>query len=195
MFQFLLQHQFGLAVAMYWVFSAAVSSMPDPKAGDAGGYLWLYRFAHTLAGNLTTAFGNRIPAMKVVAVVLLAPLLLTTPACALHYTVHPGALNTADSAAYDLLRIAQDVIDQARMDQLSPGGKDALGALISSYNVARESWLTYRTAVSTNAPSDQYAQQLTKNLTDLTNAIKAIRESAASASATARSLNKKEAKQ
>jgi hypothetical protein len=42
------------------------------------------------------------------------------------------------------------------------------------YNVARESWLTYRGALATNTPSDAYFQQLTKNLTDLTDAIRAI---------------------
>jgi len=189
MFPFVLQHQFGFAVAIYWVFSAAASSMPDPKPGDAGGYVWLYRFVHTMAGNLTTALstaaryracaspGNRAAGLKVIAVALLAPLLLATPACA-HYAMHPGALNPSDSAAYDLLLIAQGVIDQARTDQLSAGGQDDLDTLIKTYNVARASWLTYRDAVSTNAPSDQYAQQLTTNLTDLTNAIKAIRQSA-----------------
>jgi hypothetical protein len=187
MFQFLLEHQFGAAVALYWIFSAAVSAMPEPKPGDAGGYAWLYGFVHILAGNLTTAFGNRITALKIVTVLLLTPLLMATPACAAHYVVHPGALNPADSAAYDLLTVAQGIIDQARTDQLSVEERSALDTLIQSYNVARASWLTYRDAVSTNVASDQYAQQLTKNLIDLTNAIRAIRESAASASATARS--------
>ena len=57
MIQFLTQHQFGFAVAVYWIFSAAVSAMPEPRPGDVGGYAWLYRFVHTIAGNLTTAFG------------------------------------------------------------------------------------------------------------------------------------------
>jgi len=175
MISFLTQHQFGFAVAIYWIFSAAVSAMPDPKPGDAGGYAWLYRFVHTIAGNLTTAFGNRIPASKVFLVVLIVPVLLAMPACAA-YTVHPNALNATDSAAYDTLLVAESIIDQARSDQLSPGGREALATLIHSYNVARESWLTYRGAVSTNVPPDQYVQQLTKNLTDLTNAITAIKE-------------------
>ena len=188
MIPFLLEHQFGFAVALYWIFSAAVSALPEPAPYRAGasrpepggpssaGYIWLYRFAHTIAGNLTTAFGSRIQAVKVVTGVLLATLLLPTPACAVHYAVHPGALNTADSGAYDLLNIAQAIIDQARTDQLSAGEKDDLNTLIKSYNVARESWLTYRGAISANVSSDQYAQQLTKNVIDLTNAIKAIRE-------------------
>jgi hypothetical protein len=176
MIQFLTQHQFGFAAAAYWIFSAVVSAMPEPKPGNAEGYLWLYRFVHTIAGNLTTAFGSRMTALKVVALLLLTPLLLTAPACAAHYSVHPGALNPTDSAAYDTLLIAENIIDQARAGPLPPGGKDALNTLIRSYNVARESWLTYRGALATNLPPDQYVQQLTKNLTDLTAAIQAIKE-------------------
>ena len=42
MIDFLLQHQFWAAVGIYWVFSAAVSAMPEPEAGGGAGYLWLY---------------------------------------------------------------------------------------------------------------------------------------------------------
>jgi hypothetical protein len=188
MIRFLVQHQFGFAVAIYWVFSAAVSALPEPAPyragasrpepmpGDAGGYLWLYRFVHTIAGNLTTAFGNRLPVSKLLPLMALVPMLLFSSACAAHYAVHPGALNPSDSAAYDTLLIAETVIDQARTGNLAPQYKDALNTLVQSYNVARESWLTYRGALATNTPSDLYFQQLTKNLTDLTNAIRAIKE-------------------
>jgi hypothetical protein len=175
MIQFILQHQFWAAVAMYWIFSAAVSSLPEPNAEGGAGYLWLYRFLHTTAGNITTALGNRIPGFKIVGPLLLAPLVFPATACAAHYTIHPGAVNVTDSAAYDTLLIAQAAIDQARVENqtrtLSSGEKDALNTLIQSYNVARTSWLTYRGAISTNVPSDAYFQQLTKNLTDLTDAL------------------------
>jgi hypothetical protein len=180
MIQFLTQHQFSFAVAIYWIFSAAVSSMPEPKPGDAGGYLWLYRFVHTIAGNLTTAFGNRFPGSKLLPLVLVVPILLPFSSCAAHYAVHPGALNPADSAAYDTLLVAESVIDAARSaieaGTIPRTEKDALNILLHSYNVARESWLTYRGALATNIPSDQYFQQLTKNLSDLTNAIQAVKE-------------------
>src|SRR5579884_211810 len=143
MIQFVLQHQFGLAVAATWIFSAAVSAMPDPKPGDPGGYVWVFRFVHTIAGNLTTAFGNRIPASKLIPLVLIVPLLISGSACAAHYPVHPGSLNTADSAAYDTLLIAETLIDQARLENISPSEKDALNVLVASYDAARESWLTY----------------------------------------------------
>jgi hypothetical protein len=109
------------------------------------------------------------------------PLLFATPACAsLHYTVHPDALNTADSTAYDTLLIAQAAIDQARVANqttpLPPDLKTALNTVVQSYNVARESWLTYRGAVATNAPADAYLTQLNNNLLDLSKAIQALKE-------------------
>jgi hypothetical protein len=177
MINFLLQHQFWAAVVLYWIFSAAISAMPEPKPGGSPGYLWLYRFLHTTAGNITTAFG-RLPGMKPFILLLLVPIMLSTSACVAHYTIHPGALNTADSAAYDTLRIAESVIDQARVDNqtqpLTTEAKDALNVLVRSYNVARESWLTYRGAVTTNVPSDAYFAQLNKNLSDLTIAIRGL---------------------
>jgi hypothetical protein len=158
MIEFLLQHQLGLrasalahrefwvAVAIYWIFSAAVSSMPEPEAGGSAGYLWLYRFLHTTAGNITTALGTRIPGFKIVGPLLLAPLIFPTAACTAHYVVHPGALNVADSAAYDTLLVAEAAIDQARVENqtrpLPSAEKDALNTLIQSYDVARVSWLT-----------------------------------------------------
>jgi len=55
MIDFIVQHQSWVAVAVCCIFSAAVSSLPDPAPGVSPGYLWVYRFSHTLAGNLTTA--------------------------------------------------------------------------------------------------------------------------------------------
>ena len=108
---------------------------------------------------------------------LLLPVLLATPACAAHYTVHPGALNTADSAAYDTLLVAGAAIQQAQVDfragKLSVS-KDALNELVASYNTARAAWMTYRDAVAANSPSDAYYQQLSRDLIDLTNGIKAL---------------------
>ena len=183
MFEFLIQHQFGAAVAIYWIFSAAVSAMPDPAPHGNAGYLWLFRFCHTTAGNITTVFGSRIPGLglKVLVPVLMIPfLLLSTTACAAHYTIHPGALSKADSAAYDTLLIAETAIDQARTAygarQLPEETKGALNTLIRSYNVARESWLTYRGAAATGVPSDVYFNRLNKNLSDLMNTIRLLKE-------------------
>ena len=179
MFELISKHEFWAAVAGYWVLSAAVSAMPTPPANGAAGYLWIYRFLHTIAGNVTTVFGSRIPGASA-AVALIVAVLLSTSGCATHYTVHPGALSTDDSAAYDALLIAQGTIDQARIalqaGQLPASAKDPLNALINSYNVAHTTWLTYRGAIATNVPSDVYLTQLTQNLTDLTNAIRAFQQ-------------------
>ena len=64
MFEFVIEHQFWTAVVIYWIFSAAVSSMPEPGANSNPCYLWLYSFLHSLAGNITTVFGTKIPGLK-----------------------------------------------------------------------------------------------------------------------------------
>ena len=175
---FISQHQFWIAVAVYWIYSAAVSSLPEPAGNGSPVYQWLYRFSHTIAGNLTTAFGSGIPGLKVLGLVLILPLLVSASACGAHYTLHPGALNKTDSAAYDTLLIAETTIDQARLvytsGRLPAESKDALDTLIRSYNVARTSWLTYRGALATNVPSATYFDQLTKDISELTNAIEAF---------------------
>ena len=180
MFELLTEHQFWTAVAIYWIFSAAVSSMPDPAGNGSSGYLWLYRFLHTIAGNITTAFGSKIPGVKTMTVILLIPILLSVSACRAHYAIHPGALNTADSAAYDTLLVASATIDEARMayqlGRLPIGARDLLNTLIHSYKVARQSWLTYRGAIATNVAPDIYFDELTENLKDLTTAIRAFHE-------------------
>src|SRR5213593_4705073 len=110
---------------------------------------------------------------------LLVVAVLFIGACAAHYKIHPGALNATDSAAYDTLLIAEAAIDQARAENqthpLSAGAKDALNILVDSYNVARSAWLTYRGAIATNTPTEQYFQHLTRNLTDLTDALNALK--------------------
>ena len=180
MFNFIAQHQFWTAVVMYWIFSAAVSSMPDPSNGNSG-YLWLFRFLHSVAGNITTVFGSKIPGLKTVVIVVLVPVMFVTNACAVsRYAVHPGALNRTDSVVYDSLLVAETAIDQARVDEqagrLPIGIKPALNDLINTYNLAREAWLTYRNAISTNTPSDIYFQRLTQNVLDLNNAIHQFEE-------------------
>ena len=154
MFEILSEHQFWTSVVIYWMFSAAVSSMPEPGPNGSPAYLWFFRFLHSIAGNITTAFGGKIPGVKTLTVILLIPVLLSASACRAHYIVHPGALNPADSAAHDTLLIAEATIDDARvayqLGRLPIGAKDLLNTLIHSYNVARQSRLTYRGAIATN---------------------------------------------
>ena len=204
MLEFVTQHQSWTAVAIYWIFSAAVSllpeaspcracaSRPEPAFNGNWGYSWLFRFMHTVAGNITTAFteaaryradasaGSKIPGVKPMVCLLIMPLVLSTPACAAHYTIHPGALNKTDSETYDALLIAEAAIDQARADyqakRLPVEAKNAFDALIRSYNLARQSWLAYRGAIATNVPDAAYFNQVNQNLSDLTNAIRAFKE-------------------
>jgi hypothetical protein len=179
MFAFVIQHQFWVAVVLYWIFSAAVSAMPDPPAGGTPIYAWLFRFLHTVAGNISTAFGNKIPGAKTLLLLLALPLILSTPACAaLHTTIHPGALNQVDSTTYDTLLVAQAAIDDARpayeAGRLPANSKAAFDILVHSYNVARQSWLTYRGAIATQVPDSAYFSQLNQNLADLTTALRAF---------------------
>jgi len=180
MFDFLTHHQFWAAVAGYWIFSAAIGAMPEPGGNGGAGYVWVYRFLHTLAGNITTAFASRIPGLKVVALVWLIPPLMATPACAARYTMHPGAVTRTDSMAYDALLVAQAIIDEARTESeraALPGrAKEALNTLIQAYNTARHSWLAYRAAVSSDTPADMDAGRLAKNLAELANAIRSFKE-------------------
>jgi len=192
MFEIVSEHQFWTAVVIYWIFSAAVSSIikaspwrarasrPEPGPNGSPAYLWFYRFLHSIAGNITTAFGSKIPGVKTMTVILLIPILLSVSACRAHYAIHPGALNPADSAAYDTLLVASATIDEARMayqlGRLPIGARDLLNTLIHSYKVARQSWLTYRGAIATNVAPDIYFDELTENLKDLTTAIRAFHE-------------------
>jgi hypothetical protein len=61
MFEFIQEHPFWFGVVGYWIFSAAVSAMREPMPGGSPGYAWAFRFLHTLAGNLSTAFAGRLP--------------------------------------------------------------------------------------------------------------------------------------
>src|SRR5437660_9447586 len=79
MLELLTQHQFWTAVVVYWIFSAAVSSMPDPAANCSSGYLWPYRFLHTIAGNITTAFARKNPGLKTLSLLLVALLGAVSP--------------------------------------------------------------------------------------------------------------------
>ena len=180
MFEIVGEHQFWTAVVIYWMFSAAVSSMPEPAPNGSSGYLWFFRFLHSIAGNITTAFGGKIPGVKTITVILLIPVLLSASACRAHYAIHPGALNVADSVPYDTLLIASAMIDDARvayqLGRLPIGAKDLLNTLIHSYNLTRQSWLTYRGAIATNVAPDIYFDELTENLKDLTTAIREFQE-------------------
>ncbi len=109
-------------------------------------------------------------------IVLMIALLLTSCAAV---QLHPGAVNKADSSAYDVLLIAQAVVDQSRAEvtagTLPENLKPSLMKLIDSYNVARMSWLTYRNAVKVG----QSANSATLNaaINTLSNALNTFQSS------------------
>lgn len=82
--------------------------------------------------------------------------------------LHPGSVSTLDSKSFDVLLIAQAVIDQAR-SELAAGSlpdtlKPALNRLIDAYNVARTSWLTYRNAVKAGGAANVQTMQNAMNI-------------------------------
>jgi hypothetical protein len=50
----------GLVIA-YWTFSAAVGALDSPTEKNGAFYHWAFKFLNTLAGNLSRAFGSKIP--------------------------------------------------------------------------------------------------------------------------------------
>lgn len=52
MVNFFSAHQVLCTLVLYYVLSAAISSMPSPDDKSGPGYKFLFGFAHTLAGNL-----------------------------------------------------------------------------------------------------------------------------------------------
>lgn len=46
------QHPAIVALACYWLFSAAVSAMPTPTDQNGAGYRWAFTFLHLVLGNL-----------------------------------------------------------------------------------------------------------------------------------------------
>jgi len=180
MLAFALQHQFWVAVVLYWIFSAAVSSMPDPAANGAPAYLWLFRFLHSVAGNITIAFANRIPGARALVLLITVPLLISASACAAAQPVHPAAPNLIDSTIDGTLLVAETTIEGARTvyeaGLLPESARSAFDTLVRAYNLAHQSWLTYRSAIATNLPEAEYFDQLNRNLLQLNTAIQAFVE-------------------
>jgi hypothetical protein len=64
MFDMIQDPSFWGLVAIYWVFNALVGAMPTPDQIKNIWYKSLYQFLHTLAGNVTSAFGSKVPGSK-----------------------------------------------------------------------------------------------------------------------------------
>lgn len=49
-----------LTLIVYYVVSAAISAMPSPTAQSKPFYVWLFKFANTLAANLSRAYSTAV---------------------------------------------------------------------------------------------------------------------------------------
>jgi hypothetical protein len=61
MTHFLVAHQVGATLVIYYIFSAAVSAMPMPDSTSGKFYQWIFGMLHTLSGDITKAFASRLP--------------------------------------------------------------------------------------------------------------------------------------
>jgi hypothetical protein len=57
---FIAQHPYAL-IAGYYIFSAAVGAMPEPKDTSSDAYVWLYGFLHIISGNIAKAVNAKYP--------------------------------------------------------------------------------------------------------------------------------------
>jgi hypothetical protein len=57
---FIMVHQTIAVLVVYYVVSAFVGSLPAPRASSSQIYLFFYKFANTLGGNLTRAFATKV---------------------------------------------------------------------------------------------------------------------------------------
>jgi hypothetical protein len=104
MLAFIMQHQVWAGIIGYWLFNALVGALPDLTSSSGPAYSTVYRFLHTLAGNLSNAFGNKIPGLKALGIVFLILCLgFTSTACT------PSAIN-ALNAAVSAAEVALPVI-------------------------------------------------------------------------------------
>lgn len=55
---------FWALVGAYWIFSAAIGSLPAPEPDSGKFYRWFFQFSNTLAANVTRAFSSKIPGLN-----------------------------------------------------------------------------------------------------------------------------------
>lgn len=94
----------------------------------------------------------------------LVALCLLLTLCACPHTIRPGAVDGVDSEAFNVLGTWQFTLDQLKVD--CPSGptspcpqakKDAINRIGETYNLSRQSWLSYRAAVKAGQTGDREA--------------------------------------
>ncbi len=58
---FLKAHPTMVTLALYYVMSAAVGSLPMPDANSHMFYRWFFQFSNTLAANVARAYAAKLP--------------------------------------------------------------------------------------------------------------------------------------
>lgn len=53
-------HSAIVALIVYYVISAAISSLPSPTAKSGMFYLWFFKFSNTIAANLARAYSSAV---------------------------------------------------------------------------------------------------------------------------------------
>ncbi len=84
--------------------------------------------------------------------IILAGCLLLTAGCGRQIrTVHPGAINTYDSVAYDTLIASQAALEESKAQAANkPAYKGGLNHAIESYNTALTFYRVYHNGVHSN---------------------------------------------
>lgn len=53
-------HPAFVTLIIYYILSAAISSLPSPTATSTKFYFWFFRFSNTLAANLSRAYSTAV---------------------------------------------------------------------------------------------------------------------------------------
>lgn len=109
---------------------------------------------------------------KLYALILLLPLAFIGGCGKLHYTPHPGALNTFDSASYDAILDYKAALDQAKSDyatgKLPPSAKEYINRAVAAYNTAESAWQAYHSGASGDVQKLQDAiTQFSQSIADI----------------------------
>ncbi len=103
--------------------------------------------------------------------VLLLPLAFS--GCVHNYKVHPGAIDTFDSASYDAILDYKAALDEAKAEyakgELPPASKEYINQAVAAYNTADSSWQLYHSGHTENI------QQLQADINAFAQSIAALR--------------------
>ena len=62
---FVKTHPTMVTLALYYILSAAVGSLPMPDSTSHKFYRWFFQFSNTLAANVTRAYASKLPSVPI----------------------------------------------------------------------------------------------------------------------------------